>query len=621
MVRRVGDKIVAAPLPLPFLPVARAGKGERIISADGQPVWPFAKSGDLAVLKNIVRLSGGKVRQVSGTPGTAKPLSSELVVGLGAYSGEAARLHAHLTRRRCVIVDRWEELRGLGRRPSVLVTIPENMTVELLDWMYDGQQKIAPGIICGANVQALLEQVLIKTAAASVSGPPIRHRIEIYPTVPVQGMPGVVGAGTSKSERCQALAGEAGVLTVMTHSDGVDAFLGRDLSICARNHDTGAFDRSSAPRCGLTDFCHRHNMMVADAISSSAIFPVEQMAARILVWDVCFGVMPAFSVVDPAWGIGSRLMQSHSIGAVLTTWQITLSSAACAHHVTNLIESGMPVGKAVAQFNASRQAREHHYRMCLLGDPRIALPKLNSGFPKAVKAARSTRMSSSRGFDSGELALLRLCMIDAKDNIAERQRAVLARNALDAIETFEAAVAKQIQIADLQPLLGLAMRGGVLNYALARGKLLENWMPFAKSLHAGVPTVCPVCERQANVLQVAMRPQGVSKRRLTLCPICGVLEDAPITSNFSFTLERRTVRLGGDLPQRDWSAAVLLGSPYPADSLQLVWPQLEGGSPAPELELPADWPLGPLRLSVFLLWEANFAIASRMVRGANPKTV
>jgi hypothetical protein len=611
-----GDVIDPTGFLIPI--IINAGEGEHFVAADGSPVWPLHDADDVATIERIAEVLGGRLSWVPASPGTSLPLSSEFVVALGTDAGIAARLYAHLTRRHCLIAEDLNGLMGIGR-PSVVVTTPTQLTAELLDWLYARTRKLAPGVVCGDASAPLLRQVLVRAAAATFSGPLRIDRTEIYPTLPGSSISRILGSEATVTERRRALADGAGVLTVMTHSDGVDAFLGAGLSVCARNRDSSDLRLAGAPRCGLTAFCHRHEMPVDQALGSGTIFASDEIAARVLVWDVCFGVMPSGSVVDPPWGIGTRLLASAGIGAVLTTWQITLSNPAYAHQVTDAIAGGMTVGAVVADFNASREARDHHHRMCLLGDPRVRLPCRDPCVrvtPRAGAARPYAKLPPppKAPNEIPQAALLRLCMLDAKKNAPEGTRARLAAMALDAIKAFEVVVTKGVSITDIDPGLGNNMRLAVLKYALARGKLLENWIPHALSLRAAAPTLCPVCRRLADALYVKMRMPGVTGRCLIFCPICGVLEDVPATTKIGFELDGRTLRLHGMLPLERWMAAVLIGSSYPADSVKLMWPSRDDGAPASILELPPTWPPGPLRLSVFIMWDTNFAIISRMVR-------
>ncbi len=205
-------------------------------------------------------------------------------------------------------------------------------------------------------------------------------------------------------------------------------------------------------------------------------------------------------------------------------------------------------------------------------------------------------------------------MADAKHRAPQSPRAVLAARALDAIEAFETTASKGVPIAALPPQLGNEMRLAILEYAMSRGKLLENWMPFTCSYQAAAPRRCPVCGRRADTIEAAMHPPGVSARRLVLCAICGVLEDAPVTSDIAIELAGRHLRLHGTLPQQRWAASILLASSDPADSVQVMWAAASDGTPASSMELPQRWPSGPLRVSAVIIWDTSFAVISRMAR-------
>jgi hypothetical protein len=595
--------------------VSGCREADCLMAADGSPVWPLCSSDDISAVQQLATVFGARVQWVGASAGTARPLSAEDVLALGPDACSAARLYAHLTRRRHRVA---ENLDALVRTecPSVVVTTPEYLTPELLDWLYNQPGRTAPGIICADRGAPLLRQVLVRSAAAALCGPLTVTCTEIFPTMPALGFRDagteVLGSETSALERRQALSRGAGVLTISTHSDGIDAFMGTDLTICARNRVMEGIGLSAAPRCRLTDFCHRHETSVAHAIQTAALFPVDQIAARVFVWDVCFGVMPAGSVVDPRWGIGARLLESPRIGAILTTWQIVLSSPDHAQRISRLIASGVPVGVAVKRFNASHEAQAHNYRMCILGDPRVMLPRVQvSRLPK-LRPNRVRHLPNSRPDDIRQLSLLRLCMLDAKGTASTGPRTSIASHALEAIDAFEVTAAKGPPLSAQLLEAENEMRISVLRYVFSRGKIFENWLPFARHLRASPLSRCPVCERKAHTLHAVMHPSGVTARRLAICPICGVLEDAPTTSDLGFILDGRRIHLRGNLPQERWMAGVLIASSYYPESIGLMWPPMNDGTPAPYMDLPQRWPLGPLRISVIFVWDANFAVISRM---------
>jgi hypothetical protein len=568
-------------------------------------------------LERLTTVFGAALERVTATRGVAPPLSTEDVVALGPDAESAALLHAHLTRRRFRTALNLDALTK-EERPSVVVMTPKYLSAELLEWLYNHSNHSAPGIICGVSGSRLRRQVLVRAAAATLCGPLDIVQSDIFPTLSIAAIRGpkseVLGAQASVSERREALGRGAGVLTIMTHSDGVDAFLGTDLTLCGMDQMVNDTSLPDAPRCRLTAFCHRHEIPVSRAVNSAAVLPPEQIAARVFVWDVCFGVMPTGSAVDARWGIGVRLLDSAGIGAILTTWQIVLSSPEHASRLSHAIASGVPVGIAVARFNASRASRERHHRMCLLGDPRVRLPAAPVQQRAPTRPNRFRHPATADTEQLRQVALLRLCMADAKLRASHSPRASFASRALEAIEAFEGAASKGVPIAALDPQLGNDMRAAVLDYALSRGKLLESWMPFMRSFRATAPHRCPVCDRLADTLQAVMRPPGVYVRRLVICAICGVLEDAPTTSDIRMELAGLRLRLHGVLPRERWAAGIVIASSYPADSVQLMWSAMSDGTLAPSAELPQRWPLGPLRISTVIVWDTTFAVISRMAR-------
>jgi hypothetical protein len=468
--------------------------------------------------------------------------------------------------------------------------------------------------------------VLVRAAAATFCGPLNLIRIDVFPTTSIAAIrkPGfeVLGSEASASERRQAFARGAGVLTIMTHCDGVDAFMGADLTLCAMEQMPNDISVSEEPWCRLTGFCHRHNLPVSQVSGSAMVFPPEEIAARVFVWDVCFGVMPIGSLVDPRWGIGVRLMDSAAIGAILTTWQIVMSSPEHASRLSRLIAAGVPAGVAVARFNASRASRARHHRMCLLGDPRVQLPVVPVQQPPPARPKRSHIRQAPENEQIRQVALLRLSMADAKLRASHSPRAMFASKALqavEAVEAFETAVLKGVPIAALHPQLGNNMRSAVLDYALSRGKLFENWMPFMRISRAMAPRPCPVCNRKADTLEAIMRPPGVYARRLVICAICGVVEDVPTGSDIRMELMGRHLHLHGTLPQQRWVAGIVIQSSYLVESIQLMWPATSDGTLAPSAELPERWPPGPLRISTVIVWDTTFAVISRTDRDPNAR--
>lgn len=599
--------------------IDKSPKGTFILTSERQPVWPAQTNDEWQVLVQIAEVFAAQVEQVQGHLGYTES-GTEVVVGLGEDVEEAARLYAHLTLRQFRVVASLKDLTD-GALPAVIVTTLPWLSDELMEFLYLTEADFAPGIICASTPEALRQQVLIRSAATVLSGSVEIPQVDIFPILALERFTQpnreVFGGKAESFDLQLAMGCGAGVLTIMTHSDGVDAFLGSQLTLCPMIQPSVAADKSLSPRCQVTGICHRQLVSVEEALNSSALIAPEAISARILIWNVCLGLLLPKSVVDPAWGIGPRLLQSSTIGAVITTWEIVLTSPEHTESLSQDILRGIPVGKALAKFNASLNSRRQGNRMCLLGDPRLRLPKVNSNSQhKQQKILNIESVQPTLAEDIREVMLLRACMTEAVSR-ASGDLLPVAKEALEAIQVYEYAGWRGITVEGQPDAPGPAMRRSVLQYVFCRGKLLESWLPFARTYRSiSSSTQCFVCGQRTNTLIVNFRIPKVSRRRISICPCCGVIEDAPIKSNITFSIFNKSiVKLEGSLPKEKWTVGLLLQSSLPSDYISLEWPTDSNGSPTKFINLPNVWPLGPTRVSVIVMWGGSFAIVSKMEQG------
>src|SRR5262249_7404143 len=133
-----------------------------------------------------------------------------------------------------------------------------------------------------------------------------------------------------------------------------------------------------SPVCCVTGFCHRSDIPVAQAILDRRLLSVNVISARVVLWNVCNGIIPSSGklgqVIDCNWGLIPRMLESPRIGSILTTWYHTLWTQLPIETLSLSIASGTPVGAALGSFHRSPASRMSGIRFCLLGDPRMALP-------------------------------------------------------------------------------------------------------------------------------------------------------------------------------------------------------------------------------------------------------
>jgi hypothetical protein len=178
------------------------------------------------------------------------------------------------------------------------------------------------------------------------------------------------------------------VLTLSTHSDGIDAKVLSNLVLCpmdAESADSGA-DRS--PACLLTGLCHRMDAPIAAARANGHFLTPSDIRAHVFVHSVCWGLFPSPDVQAPEWSLARRIVEDLSVAALITSWEITSQTVATTSGLFHDIARGVPLGRSLAAHLASAEARGQGHQLCLVGDPALRLSNsaTQTRWPSPLKA-------------------------------------------------------------------------------------------------------------------------------------------------------------------------------------------------------------------------------------------
>lgn len=594
-----------------------------MVSPEGTPVWPVSTAEELNSLRALASVFGGVVTVCEGRPAVEgqSPASPrpETVAFLHRDCGPLARLYAHLTGRRHVQLSDAAELGDLENF-AVLVTRFKGLTPDVLDVLervtHHGR---APGIICADDESGLRKQVLLRSAALAFSvrrgrgedqSPPW---VDVFPLMPIRHYRvksrRVVGALAAPEAVRGALGSDAGVLRVLTTSDGVDAPLGGGLIICPMDRPTPAADAERSPRCKVTGFCHRTHKPVSEAVASGPLVAPEAVRAKVMLWQTCLGVVAGSFTMDDMWGVGRRLVASDTIGALVTTCDYILTDITSTEDLTRSLAAGAPLGSAVAQRVTSTAPRQLRHRLFIFGDPALTLPptaeeelpKLDFAKSKQERAGLASLQTEPRPTRETAVLLSAIEVCPPKDRVAEWQPALSAgREMLRSNEEREADGAARDddrfdpEFSDI-----------MLRYIIARrwARWIDDWlMQSAHIERAEEGIVCPTCATGAVSQRVSLVVPGAAVRRSSICRRCGPIEDAPFNSDVRLGVsDDGTCRLIGRLPTSDWLAYLAVYSDIPEETVLLRWPADDGGAPAREFSPQVEWPVGPLRMAFVMM--------------------
>jgi hypothetical protein len=155
-----------------------------------------------------------------------------------------------------------------------------------------------------------------------------------------------------------------------SHSSGVDAPLGSNV-LCSIEGLEIAGDSSHFLPCGSGGPCLR---CPEGPIAMPQRLSPNVIAADIVLWSVCWGVLAAGAVFDPARSLAQSFMNSRWVGALLSTYKGAMNSESLAPFALSLINQGASLGQVCLALNRIRcEHLSPDQAWILLGDPAVRL--------------------------------------------------------------------------------------------------------------------------------------------------------------------------------------------------------------------------------------------------------
>ncbi|HEU5060872.1 MAG TPA: hypothetical protein VFU21_30285, partial [Kofleriaceae bacterium] len=319
---------------------------DHLVDRDGEPVWPLRSPEDRQAVEVVAGLFAAELAFVRGRAGLARA-SWEEVVAVGAEHEREARLHAHLTCRRFRGVRSAAAL-AIEAPPAVVVTSLDHLSPALTDAVHRGGA--GPGFVV-AGAGPLRRQVLRRAAAARLVTPAAVPRADLHPFAEPVARAHPVSARGDAGDRVRALiAAGAGVLSVLTHSDGVDASLG-DLVLCPMGEPVAGADPARSPSCWSSGICHRLSRPLEEALTSGRIARADEIRCRVLLWNACFTLAYPGDPLDPRWSLLARLLEAPGIGAVAIAPDLSHDTAASLEPLAAALARGVRRGDALGEHN------------------------------------------------------------------------------------------------------------------------------------------------------------------------------------------------------------------------------------------------------------------------------
>lgn len=592
--------------------------------ARGRPVWPIATRAELLALCAMAELHGAELEHVPDAD-ACRPDGDGLVIALGSELAREAHLYAHLTGRRSATVSDLSGLRHLPK-PDVVVVPWQRIDVSLLATLFPAGSEKLPGLICAHDAPSLRLQVLTRAAARALADLDLAlaHAL-VEPDLPrgliAENGRARAGGAASREEMLDVLAAGAGVLSITAHSDGIDAKLG-PRTLCSFEPLPTDAEPGRPPHCRITGHCYRHDRDVEGARADGLLISPASIAARVLALDVCTGFLTAGTAVTANWGLMRSLLASPRIGAIVSSWYVSWFSSDRAFDLADRLLEGKPLGVAAAEHLSSPRMRATAERVCLFGDPDLRLPALlppadeaDADESRAIHVATRSEDTARRGLTARALADLtfaRLLVTSATLAGEDRRRSAGTTHALDA---WMRATCDGSNEGALDAIARRARLRTCAHFIRTSSWIVQAWRPLAESPQLQSHEVpCPACGRTSWAFRMEMRIAASPARRIVICPVCRLCEDAPEDwPAFGFDVGRGIVRLRAAERAPDWEACLVCEPPRRSLRKGWRWPRDDDGLPSLSFSPPGPWPTGPLEVAMVIMRGTALATYRRPV--------
>ena len=599
------------------------------LTFDGELVWTVKNQDELNALRKLVKVFGSTIKNVQGKDQSLVP-GNEEVIGFGKDTHDAGLLYAHLTRRNFRYAESIEEITK-GKAPAIVIVDPQLLDADLLELLYKPSAgTTVPGIIFSEDPKELRKQVLIRTAAAQLSGKIESDRIDLHPILDFgqRTKPGyqLLGGTTDPKEIRTALASGAGLLLVSTHSDGIDAKMGKDLTLCPMDVVQTNSNLFFSPVCFATQFCHRHTMSMQEFLRSDHFLSPEDIAAQIFILNGCQGLLLRSSLIDLNWSFAKRFSNSSSLGAIVTTWETVISIPNQTIFLAQNILNGMPVGKAVAIFNKSPEAKIFgRNRMCLLGDPRVTLPAKSgkSGLPDRSKTSPKvedkTNILKLLGKNKAAQAeFFDICFSLLLKQSTYEDELFSVKDVLAKMRLYQKAVKLKSPKSEIDSHLD-EMLTAILNHLNKFTQSYSTWLGLVNKFSTYTSAEkCEVCSQRLSITKVTLKFFSIFHRKLVMCPNCGIIKDSPFSMKLDLVLIGRNLQLRGKLPRKKCKAKVLYEHAN-IESSGETWEWELDKKEGLNFELPYLVSPSFVTITVVVVWSDGYVVLKNLTRAFQQK--
>lgn len=581
-----------------------------VYNSSGVPAWPVYTKRDILTFQKVCDFYGVEWRLENNyeLSGNHKKSPEEYVVAIGERYRKEAFLYAHLTNRHAlVLADMNELLSAYQPAYTVILAHHKDLTASSLERIYTTDQVTAPGLLLDYADGNFFRQVLFKSLLYRITASTRNDAtvVDFLPTSQTKFFMHenfIMGGNDLDAKSIKhILKLKKALLNIVTHSDGIDAYLGK-LTLCPLKEIKK--QQVSPPLCISSGICHRTHQSITHVTQKDVLISPSGIKANILLWLTCRGIRLLPSSINPAWGILPVFANNPFIGGIATSWKIIYTNLEMMVKFSSLLNECGTLGKAVAAFNASEQGKTTNLKLSVIGDPNCsfqgnptmeAVHQLISG--KEIKTVRPENTNTPAYFIQHYLKTI--CEKNGNGNDEE------IRKCLHLLNEQQVEKKQKRQITE-------SLRKRILEIiSHQKSEAVVDYVKQARHIRiSGKKSICPHCQTKTDTHSISFSNEQIEKRWVTICPCCGIIEDrdqqlVPVYLKMN---ESKISLVNHTALKTNFDAVVKYDFKLKNLCKVIEWPKDDKGFPEEHIPLDRELYPGPLYVTLFVLQDLNFSM-------------
>lgn len=615
-----------------ILPVCTGCDWDTVVDNCGSQIWPLSTQDEYDSLLKYASIFGVSLKKITKKHIRKKHIeksehsdyylnksSSNYVIANKEFE-TIAKLYAHLTNSKYLLTDNTSDLYQFTGAAVWIVArnFLDKLDSELLIKL-QGKESI-PGLLVVNDNTSIRKQLLLSSAALHLNtlDPKSKNNIISFDGQSDHNLSDYKNIQyfnrlSSSNLVKNAFLNGSNCITIKSHSDGIDSFLGEDLTICPLTDELLKLGKTNKKSiyCIETGKCYRHMLPTEDAIKSNLTLSCNKIRTKILILTICHGILGKKGLYDPIFSLFDQILARGIVGSILIPWGVVGTTNNTITNLLNTLESKKILGRSVSLHNISSIKNSSRVLYLLFGDNRITLKESNSAAFKPLKRRNlPSQKKQNDNYDSVGAAFLGSFLSNAS-SVKDRHLSELALKALEGVTLYRHVGSNGIPVEDQENKIGEVMRGAVLDYIAAQGVMISHsWVSLVEYRSIQRKDYCISCHALVDEEVSQFHDITLSPRAVSYCRNCGIIKDAPFKSNIKITKKGNYLHLKNCVVRGEWAAIGHINCQDESLNTSFLWPTGSNGLPKEKIKLRMKVPPGGIYFSFAIIDRASLSIAT-----------